>query len=79
MLVAFAARRAIDRGVALGYLEPLLVQRFGRQNQASVATIVTASRDPVALDQLIADYRALGPELRSGGAEEGWWDGFRRE
>ena len=29
MLVAFAARRAIDRGVALGYLEPLLVQRFG--------------------------------------------------
>ena len=30
MLVAFAARRAIDRGVALGYLEPLLVQRFGR-------------------------------------------------
>jgi hypothetical protein len=79
MLVAFAARRAIDRGVALGYLEPLLVQRFGRQNQASVATIVTASRSPVALDQLVADYRALGPELRSGGAEEGWWDGFRRE
>ena len=79
MLVAFAARRAIDRGVALGYLEPLLVQRFGRQNQASVATIVTASRDPVALDRLIADYRALGPELRSGGSEEGWWDGFRRE
>ena len=58
MLVAFAARRAIDRGVALGYLEPLLVQRFGRQNQAAVATIVTASRNPVSLDALIADLKA---------------------
>ena len=79
MLVAFAARRAIDRGVALGYLEPLLVQRFGRQNQAAVATIVTVSRDPVSLDSLVADYRALGGQLRSGGPEESWWDGFRRE
>ena len=79
MLVAFAARRAIDRGVALGYLEPLWVQRFGRLNQAAVATIVTASRDPVSLDSLIADYRAIGPQLRGGGPEEGWWDGFRRE
>lgn len=79
MLVAFAARRAIDRGVALGYLEPLLVQRFGRQNQAAVATIVTASREPIQLDRLIADYRALGPALRGAGPEEGWWDGFRRE
>ena len=79
MLVAFAARRAIDRGVALGYLEPLLVQRFGRQNQAAVATIVTASRDPVRLDSLVTEYRALGPSLRSGGPDEGWWDGFRRE
>ena len=79
LLVAFAARRAIDRGVALGYLEPLLVQRFGPQHQAAVATIVTASRDPVRLDSLIADYQALGPSLRRGVPEEGWWDGFRRE
>ncbi|MCL6741646.1 hypothetical protein LZ518_10935 [Sphingomonas sp. RB56-2] len=79
MLVAFAARRAIDRGVALGYLEPLLVQRFGRGHQGAVATIVTASRDPVRLDSLVADYEALGPTLRGGGPEEGWWAGFRRE
>ena len=79
MLVAFAARRAIDRGVALGYLEPLLMQRFGSQHQAAIATIVTASRDPVRLDNLVAEYQALGPTLRRGGPEEGWWDGFRRE
>jgi hypothetical protein len=79
LLVAFAARRAIDRGVALGYLEPLLMQRFGGQHQAAIATIVTASRDPVRLDSLIAEYQALGPALRRGGPEESWWDGFRRE
>lgn len=79
MLIAFAARRAIDRGVALGYLEPLLVQRFGAQHQASVATIITASRDPVQLDTLIAEYRALGSSLQRGGPDEGWWEGFRRE
>ncbi len=79
LLVAFAARRAIDRGVALGYLEPLLMQRFASQHQAAVATIVTASRDPVRLDSLIAEYQALGDTLRRGGPEEGWWDGFRRE
>jgi len=50
LVVAFAARRAIDRGVALGYLEPLLVDRFGAQHQAAVATIVTASRNPVRLE-----------------------------
>ena len=79
MLVAFAARRAIDRGVALGYLEPLLVQRFGSRHQAAIATIVTASRDPVRLDSLIADYQALGKQLRSGGPDESWWASFQRE
>ncbi len=79
LLVAFAARRAIDRGVTLGYLEPLLMQRFGGRHQAAISTIVTASRDPVRLDSLIADYQALGPTLRRGGPEESWWDGFRRE
>ena len=79
LLVAFAARRAIDRGVALGYLEPLLMQRFAGQHQAAIATIVTASRDPVRLDSLVAEYQVLGPMLRRGGPEEGWWDGFRRE
>lgn len=79
LLVAFAARRAIDRGVALGYLEPLLLQRFGQRHQAAVATIVTASRDPVRLDALLAEYEALGPSLRRGAPEEGWWAAFRRE
>ena len=79
LVVAFAARRAIDRGVALGYLENLLVSRFGRQHQRAVATVITASHDPVRLDTLIADYEALGPDLRRGGPKDSWWSDFRRE
>lgn len=79
LVVAFAARRAIDRGVSLGYLEPLLVDRFGAQHQAAVATIVTASRTPVRLNDLTAEYESLGSALKSGGPEESWWSGFRRE
>ena len=78
-MVAFAARRAIDRGVALGYLENLLVDRFGPQHEAAVATIITASRQPVRLNDLVNQYETLGPELRRGGTEDSWWTNVRRE
>jgi hypothetical protein len=79
LVVAFAARRAIDRGVALGYLENLLIQRFGPQHQAAVATVITASHQPVRLEDLTAQYEALGPELRRGGPQDSWWTSFKRE
>ena len=79
LVVAFAARRAIDRGVALGYLEPLLIDRFGPQHQAAVATVITASHAPVRLEELASEYEGLGPVLRSGGPQESWWSGFKRE
>ena len=79
LVVAFAARRAIDRGVALGYLENLLVERFGPQHRQAVATIVTASHQPVRLNDLIAEYDTLGPELRRGGPQTSWWSNFQHE
>jgi hypothetical protein len=79
LVVAFAARRAIDRGVALGYLENLLVDRFGAQHQAAVATVITASHQPVRLEDLASEYEELGPVLRSGGPQDSWWTGFKRE
>lgn len=79
LVVAFAARRAIDRGVALGYLENLLVDRFGQQHQAAVATIITESRQPVRLEDLASEYDAIGPELRRGDPKDSWWTGFKRE
>jgi hypothetical protein len=79
LVVAFAARRAIDRGVALGYLENLLVSRFGAQHQAAVSTIITSSHQPVLLNELIDEYETLGPVLRQGGPQDSWWTNFRRE
>jgi hypothetical protein len=79
LLVAFAARRAIDRGVALGYLEPLLTERFGASHPQAVATIITASRRPVRLDQLSADFAALAPRLKSAPESDSLWQNIRRE
>ncbi|HEX5258021.1 MAG TPA: hypothetical protein VFW35_04475 [Sphingomicrobium sp.] len=79
LVIAFAARRAIDRGVALGYLENLLMDRFGAQYRPAVATVITASRQPVRLDELISEYDSLGPDLRRGGPQDSWWTNFRRE
>jgi hypothetical protein len=79
LLVAFASRRAIDRGVPLGYLETLLADRFGAQNPRAVAAIITASREPVTLEQLTAEYERLGQVLRRGAPDEGLWQGFQRE
>lgn len=78
LVVAFATRRAIDRGVALGYLENLLVARFGPQHPKAVGTIVAASHQPVRLNDLVAEYETLGPQLRSGGPQDSWWTNFKR-
>ena len=79
LVVAFAARRAIDRGVALGYLENLLVERFGPSHQQAVGTVIAASHQPVRLNDLIAEYETLGPDLRRGGPQDSWWTNFKRE
>ena len=79
LLVAFAARRAIDRGVALGFLEPLINDRFAATHARAVATIVTGARTPVRLNDLVTEYRALGPALRSSAPEDGFWTQFKRE
>jgi hypothetical protein len=79
LVVTFAARRAIDRGVALGYLEPLLTGRFGPDHEQAVATVITAAHQPIRLSDLITEYEALGPQLRSGGPAEGWWANLKHE
>jgi hypothetical protein len=79
LLVAFAARRALDRGVGLGYLEGLLQQRFGDTQRPAVATVITASRQPVTLEELQAGLKALGPELVGGGPDQDWWAALKHE
>ena len=79
LLVAFAARRALDRGVALGYMEGLLRQRFGAAHPEAVATIMTAARQPVTLQQLQDGLQEASPKLLGGGPDQSWWDALQTE
>lgn len=79
LLVAFAARRALDRGVPLGFLEALLRQRFGDSQPQAVGLIIMVAREPVTLQDLQGELDALGPQLVGAGPDQGWWDAFRGE
>lgn len=79
LLVAFAARRALDRGLGLGYVEGQLRERFGPTQPQAVATIVAASRQPVTLEDLREGILAITPQLKTGNTTDGWWASLRRE
>ena len=72
LLIAFAIRRAIDKGAELGYLADQLRLRFGDALPNAVNTILTFSRDPVTLDQLTARLDGLSPQLQSGDQRGGF-------
>lgn len=79
LLVAFAARRALDRGVGLGYIEALLRERFGRTQRQAVATIITASREPVTIQELQLGLAEVGEQLVGVGPDQNWWGALRTE
>ena len=81
LLVAFAARRALDRGSELGYIEALLRQRFGQSQPQAVAMILSASRQPVTLSDLQNGLDTIAPILATNGGGDGqsWWAGFRQQ
>lgn len=77
LLVAVAARRALDAGMPLGYLEGLLRERFGASHAAAVATILSAARQPVTLDELRAGLDAIAPKLARSTSGTDWWSRMR--
>lgn len=79
LMVAFAARRALDRGLGLGFLESQLRTRFGATQAAAVATILQAARNPVTLEDLRAGLDGVAPELVTGVASSGWLQSLGRE
>ncbi|RJT22618.1 hypothetical protein D5I55_12370 [Chakrabartia godavariana] len=72
MMIAFAARRAIERGAALGYLEGALMRQFGGSDANAVSVVIKGARAPVTLDQLEESLDAARPALSSGGLNAGW-------
>lgn len=79
LLIAFSARRMLDRGQPLGYLEDQLRGRFGARQPAAVGAILQAGRAPVTLEDLRAGLDGVAPLLSTGAANDGWLASFRRE
>ena len=79
LLVAFAARRAIERGQPLGYLETQLRVRFGSTQQAAVDRVIAAAQKPMTLGTLRESFEKLSPQLTGGAKNEGTWDWISRE
>jgi hypothetical protein len=79
LMVAFAARRAIERGSELGFLGEHLKLRFGEAKPAALATVLAAAEKPVTLDWLEGELDKLGPALTQAPKQDGGWDRFTRE
>lgn len=79
LLITFAARRSIDRGMPLGYLADQLRLRFGDARPNAVQTVIDAAQQPVTLDQLIARLDGLAPTLDDPPPGEGMFGSLSRE
>lgn len=79
LLIAFAARRALDRGAPLGYLEGELRLRFGNAQPRAVATIISAAHAPVTLADLQAGLDEIAPALAGTQTRTDWWTATKRK
>ena len=70
ILIAFAARRSVERGVPLGYLEEQIRTRFAAAQPRAVTTILQSARQPITLEDLRQGLDANAGELTSGGDED---------
>ncbi|EZP73738.1 hypothetical protein BV96_01182 [Sphingomonas paucimobilis] len=79
LLVAFAARRALDSGTPLGYIEGQLRLRFGQAQPRAVATIINAAREPVTLGDLRGGLAGIADRLTTPGPNTSWWEALEHE
>jgi len=79
LLVAFAARRALDSGTPLGYVEGQLRLRFGQAQPRAVATIINAAQEPITLADLRGGLASIADELTTPGPQTSWWEAFQHE
>lgn len=79
MMVVVAARRALDRGRPLDYLETQLRNRFGNTRPQAVRMIAAAAALPVTLEDLRVGLNDAAPALVAGPVGEDLWSGIKRE
>lgn len=73
LLIAFAARRAIERGAPLGYLEEQLKLRFADAQPNAVDLVIAAAKQPVTLDLLAGQLDVLSEKLTNMPEDESGW------
>ncbi|EIZ79269.1 hypothetical protein WSK_2114 [Novosphingobium sp. Rr 2-17] len=79
LLIAFAARRQIDRGVALGTVADQLRLHFAQAQPRAVQTVIDFAQRPVTVDELSARLEALSGGLATNGANTSLWDRARHQ
>jgi hypothetical protein len=77
MVVAMAARRAIESGTQLGPLEPRLNAAFGRVQPDALATLISGARVPLTSGMLLAELDEIGEPLKHKPGSA--WEIARRE
>lgn len=77
LMVAFAARRAVERGLPLGPLEGQLRKRFGETQGEAVSILIGAAGQPVTLEDLRLALDTIAPRLMNP-ANEGMWARAKR-
>ncbi|MGB3930008.1 MAG: hypothetical protein WBL20_13715, partial [Sphingobium sp.] len=79
LLVAFAARRALDSGAPLGYIEGQLRLRFGQAQPRAVAAIINAAREPITLMDLRASLNQVADQVTRTPPGANWWTALEHE
>ncbi len=72
LLIAFAARRALDSGRSLGYLDEQLQLRFGAAEPDAVAAIRDFAQAPITREALLSELDNIAGTLATN-SDEGFW------
>ncbi len=79
LLIAYAARRRIDKGEPLGFVGDQLKLRFGGAQPQAVQTVIAAAKMPITLEDLSGQLEAAAPQLTGAVRDESTWTQLRRE
>lgn len=79
MMLVFGARRALERGQELGIIAAELRRRLGGAEPNAVATVVSASGEPITLEDLRVAFDQIAPRLSTSQPDDGWLSSVQRE
>ncbi|OYX52383.1 MAG: hypothetical protein B7Y97_01170 [Sphingomonas sp. 32-66-10] len=79
MMLVFGARRALERGQGLGTIEGELRRRLGGAEPDAVAAVVSASGEPITLEDLRVAFDQIAPRLSTSQPDDGWLNAIQRE